>query len=97
MTDSEVYNKAQMTRQMFHKIKTLPNYLPTKQNICAFAIALELNFEQTNELLSSAGYVLSRSFEFDRIIEDAILHGNYDIFNINEKMYELGISWLGAK
>ena len=95
--DAEVYKKAQLPRQMMSKIKCVPNYLPSKQNICAFAIALELNVEQTNELLSSAGYVLSRSFEFDRIIEDAIVHGNYDIFNINEKMYELGISWLGAK
>ena len=95
--DAEVYKKAQLPRQMMSKIKCVPNYLPSKQNICAFAIALELNVEQTNELLSSAGYVLSRSFEFDRIIEDAIVHGNYDIFAINEKMYELGISWLGAK
>ena len=95
--DAEVYKKAQLPRQMMSKIKCVPNYLPSKQNICAFAIALELNVEQTNELLSSAGYVLSRSFEFDRIIEDAIVHGNYDVFNINEKMYELGISWLGAK
>lgn len=97
LSDAEVYKKAQLPRQMMSKIKCVPNYLPSKQNICAFAIALELNVEQTNELLSSAGYVLSRSFEFDRIIEDAIVHGNYDIFNINEKMYELGISWLGAK
>jgi hypothetical protein len=95
--DAEVYKKAQLPRQMMSKIKCVPNYLPSKQNICAFAIALELTVDQTNELLSSAGYVLSRSFEFDRIIEDAIVHGNYDIFNINEKMYELGISWLGAK
>ena len=97
LSDAEVYKKAQLPRQMMSKIKCQPNYQPSKQNICAFAIALELNVEQTNELLSSAGYVLSRSFEFDRIIEDAIIHGNYDIFNINERMYELGISWLGAK
>lgn len=97
LSDAEVYKKAQLPRQMMSKIKCVPNYLPSKQNICAFAIALELTVEQTNELLSAAGYVLSRSFEFDRIIEDAIAHGNYDIFNINEKMYELGISWLGMK
>ena len=97
LSDAEVYKKAQLPRQMMSKIKCVPNYLPSKQNICAFAIALELTVEQANELLSSAGYVLSRSFEFDRIIEDAIVHGNYDIFSINEKMYELGILWLGAK
>ena len=97
LSDADVYKKAQLPRQMMSKIKCVPNYLPSKQNICAFALALELNMGQTNELLSSAGYVLSRSFEFDRIIEDAITHGNYDIYSINEKMYELGISWLYAK
>lgn len=97
LSDAEVYKKAQLPRQMMSKIKCVPNYLPSKQNICAFAIALELTVEQTNELLSAAGYVLSGNFEFDRIIEDAIVHQNYDIFSINEKMYELGISWLGVK
>lgn len=97
MSDAEVYKKAQLPRQMMSKIKCLPGYLPSKQNICAFAIALELTVAEANELLSSAGYVLSRSFEFDRMIEDALTHGNYDIFSLNEKMYELGISWLGTK
>lgn len=95
--DAEVYKKAQLPRQMMSKIKCVPNYLPSKQSICAFAIALELTLEQTSELLSAAGYVLSRNFDFDRIIEDAILNGNYDIFSINEQMYDLGISWLGSK
>lgn len=95
--DPDVYKKAQMNRQTFNKIKNQPNYLPKKETICALAIALKLTIDQTNELLSSAGYVLSRSFEFDRIIADAIVHGNYDIFNINDRMYDFGISWLGEK
>ena len=97
LSDAEVYKKAQLPRQMMSKIKCLPGYLPSKQNICAFAMALELTVSEANDLLSSAGYVLSRSFEFDRMIEDALMHGNYDIFALNEKMYEFGISWLGAK
>ena len=97
MTDAEVYKKAQMPRQMMSKIKCVPNYIPSKQNICAFAIALRLTVDETNELLASAGYVLSRSFAFDRVIEDSISRGNYDIFDIDIKLYELGISWLGTK
>ena len=97
MKDTEVYKKAQLPRQMFSNIKCIPNYIPTKQNICAFAIALQLNVDQTNELLSSAGYVLSRSFEFDRILEESIVNGIYDIYEINMKMYDHGILWLGEK
>jgi len=97
MTEPEVYKKAQMPRQMMHKIFTMPNYKPKKENICAFALALELTLDETNELLASAGYILSRSIEFDRIIEEAIIHSNYDLNDINIRLYELGIDWLGAK
>ena len=33
----------------------------------AFAIALKLNLEETQDLLSSAGLTLSRAFVFDKI------------------------------
>lgn len=96
-TDAEVYKKAQLTRQMMSKIRCEPNYKPSKQNICAFAIALRLNVSETNELLASAGYTLSRSLAFDRVLADSISHGNYDIFDINEKLSERGINWLGIE
>lgn len=97
LKDSEVYNKAQVSRQLMSHIRNKPNYIPTKQTICALAIAMKLSLEEIIELLNAAGYALSRSLEFDRVIEDAIIHNNYDIFNINEKLYDLGIHWLGDK
>ena len=97
LTEPEVYKKAQMPRQMMHKIFTMPNYKPKKENICAFVLALELSLDEANELLASAGYILSRSIEFDRIIEEAIVRKNYDLNDINIKLYELGIDWLGTK
>ena len=96
-SDVDIYKKAMMPRQMMSKIRKDDGYKPTKQNICAFAIALKLNLDETNKLLTSAGYILSHSIMFDRIIEDAIVHNNYDIDDINEKLYENDQPCMGTK
>ncbi len=97
LTEPEVYNPAQISRQLMHNIRSKPHYIPTKQTICALAVSMKASLSETNELLNAAGYALSRSLEFDRVIEDAIIHNNYDVFKINEKLYDLGIHWLGDK
>ena len=98
MSDSETYNKAKLNRQLMSKIKN-PNYQYniSKPHILAFAIALELTIEETNELLMSAGYVLSVNFDFDKIIEEEIRKGNYNIDNINDKLWDAGLNLLGVQ
>lgn len=97
MSDAEVYKKAGLPRQMMSKIKCIPDYKPSKSSICAFAIALCLDLDKTNSLLASAGYILSPSIDFDRVILRAIRKCSYDIDAINEKLYSLGLSCLGSK
>ena len=97
MSDAEVYKKAGLPRQMMSKIKCVPDYKPSKSSICAFAIALCLDRDKTNSLLASAGYILSPSIDFDRVILRAIRKCSYDIDAINEKLYSLGLSCLGSK
>lgn len=98
MSDSETYNKAKLNRQLMSKIKN-PNYQynVSKPHILAFAIALELTIEETNELLMSAGYILSGNFDFDKIIEEEIRKGNYNIDNINDKLWDAGLNLLGVQ
>ena len=69
MTDIECYKKANVSKKTFSKIKCNPQtYKPSKQTAVAFAIALKLDLDETQELLASAGLTLSRSFTFDKII-----------------------------
>ena len=69
MTDVECYKKANVDKKTFSKIKCNPDtYKPSKQTAVAFAIALELTLDETQDLLASAGLTLSRSFTFDKII-----------------------------
>ena len=94
--DSEIYNKANVSRQHFSKIRNNPEYKPTKPTAIALAIALELDMDETLDLIGRAGYTLTRSRKFDVIIMHFIQKRNYNLFEINEMLYEYDQSLLGT-
>ncbi len=85
--DPEVYRKANVDRKLFSKIRNNPDYRPSKPTAVAFALALELNLEETQDLIRRAGYAFSGSSVFDVIVKFFIQTGNYDIFKLNEVLF----------
>lgn len=94
-TDPYVYKKANIDRRLFAKIRKDKFYHPSKNTVLALCIALELNTEQTQDLLSRAGYNLSLSIPFDIIIHYFIKQNKFDIFEINEALFDFDQEPLG--
>lgn len=93
--DSEIYKRANLSRQHFSKIRNDPHYRPTKSTALALAVALELDLEQTKDLIGRAGYALSNSSKFDLIVRFFIQRGEYDLDRINLALYEFDQNLLG--
>ena len=94
--DSEIYKKANISKQHFSKIRNNPNYKPTKPTAIALALALELSLDDTKDLIGRAGYALTNSSKFDLIIRYFIEQGNYNVVEINIALYEFDQTLLGS-
>jgi hypothetical protein len=88
LTDAQVYKKANIDRKLFSKIRCLPDYKPKKKTALAFAVSLELNLDETLDLLKKAGFTLSHSSKFDLIVEYCITHGIYNVNDINTILFD---------
>lgn len=96
MTDAACYKKAGIDRKLFSKIRSDPDYRPSKPTAVAFALALELTPAEAADLLRRAGFALSHSNKFDVIIEYCLQNGVYDRFTVNQALYEFDQPLLGV-
>ncbi len=94
--DSEIYKKANVDRKLFSKIRNNMNYKPSKTTALAFAFALELSLDETKDFIGRAGFALSHSSKLDVIVEYFLVNRNYDIFELNEVLFEFDQPLIGA-
>ncbi len=97
MTDVEVQKQANLDRKAFSKLKCGTTKNPSKNTALALSISLQLNIEQTKDLLSRAGLALSPVNQTDKIVRYFIERGNYNIYQINEALCEHNEKTLGMQ
>ena len=85
--DSDVYNKVNIDRRLFSKIRSDINYHPSKETVILLAVSLELDEDELLDLLNSASYSLPKNNVFDLIIRFCFEKKIYDVTKINELLY----------
>lgn len=95
LSDPEVYKEANIDRRLFSKIRSNLHYHPSKSTALALAISLKLSYDETEKLLKCTGYAFSNSERFDVIVEYFIKNEIYDIYLINEALFEYDERLLG--
>ena len=88
LTNSEVYKRAIVTKQLFSKIKLNPEYHPDKATAMRLCVGARLNLDETNDLLARAGYALSPCDKRDIIFSFFIEHQVFDMIEIDIALEE---------
>ncbi len=96
LSKKEFYICSNINKAMFWNMKHHPDQIPRKTNALACAVGLRLDYEQAQDLLMRAGMTLSRYHALDRTVERFIRSGNFNIYEINETLFEQDLPLLGA-
>ena len=95
LKDSEVYKKANISKQLFHKIRSVDGYTPKKETVFALALSLKLNKDEARDLLAKLGYTFSTFSKTDLVVEYFIDHGEYDLMLLNQVLEKFELPLLG--
>lgn len=97
LKNAEVYHGANLSKQHFSKMLSNKNYKPTKNTVCALALALHLDRAGADALLAKAGLLLTDNDKFDLAVQYFLDHRMYNIVEDNIALYENGLELLGTQ
>lgn len=88
MKNADVCKRANMDKKYLSKLLNGNISKPGKGKLLSLVIALQLNLDETRDFLGRAGYALTRSSKTDVIIQYFIETKNYDIFEVEQVLFE---------
>ena len=94
LKDSDVYNKVNIDRRLFSKIRSDSSYHPSKETIILLGLSLELNEDEIINLLNSASYSLPKNNYFDLIIRFCFINKIYRLDEVNELLFDYNLKCL---
>lgn len=90
LDEVEVYKNADIDRKLFSKLRTKPDYHPNKNTLIKLCLSMNLNSDETDDVLKAAGYSLSSSLKSDLIIKYCFQKKIYDIITVNQILDHFG-------
>ena len=90
LDEVEIYKKADLDRKLFSKIRTQPDYHPNKNTILKLCLAMNLSTDETEDLLKTAGFSLSKSLRSDLILRYCFTHRIFDVITVNQILDHYG-------
>ena len=96
LDNKDVRKRANLDRKHFSKIQCDRNYHPKKKTVMALCIALQLDLEQSKDLLARADWAFSPSSKVDLIVQKAIIDKQYDIMQLNVTLFKYTNEILGV-
>ena len=96
LDNKDVWKRANLDRKHFSKIQCDQNYHPKKKTVMALCIALQLDLEQSKDLLARADWAFSPSSKVDLIVQKAIIDKQYDIMQLNMTLFKYTNEILGV-
>ncbi len=96
LTNVEFYNAAWIDRKLFSAINGNKYYKPKKETAVACCFGLKLSLWEAEKLLKAAGYALSDSILWDRIIKYCLQHDINRIEQVNQILDEMGEKCIGC-
>lgn len=91
LSNTEVYKRALVTKQLFSKIKLNPEYHPDKATAMRLCVGAKLSLDETKDLLARAGYALSPCDKRDIIFSFFIENEVFDMIEIDIALEEHGL------
>ena len=88
LKDSDVYNKVNIDRRHFSKIRSDSSYHPSKETVILLGLSLELDENEIVKLLESASYSLPKNNYFDLIIRFCFINKIYNLQEVNELLFD---------
>ncbi len=89
LKDSDVYKKANISKQTFSKIRSNEGYQPNKDTAIQMCFGLELGIDDSLDLIGKAGFNLSNSIKRDLVVRYFIENEIYNVDELNIILDEL--------
>ncbi|MCI7797088.1 MAG: macro domain-containing protein [Mollicutes bacterium] len=96
-SDDELILRGNLSSKLFSKLVNDSSYIPSKNVVFSFGIAMKLNENELSSLLNSCGYALNKTNLLDLIVCFYIDSNLYDVYKINNALFNYNILPLGEK